>query len=501
MRVGADAATGARAGALTGCRVEFKKRSVPRTSGSERMLFSVFAAVICSFLVATIVSERTSSEVESLSESIVSDSTPSIERLAAVRGATLEVELALAAYLDAPEAEPAATEVDTSLRRLKDDIQGYLALPMFHAEKAYWTALDQTWVAFDQAARRTKELIAHGALPAAGELVSHEVTPMALRLIDASVRAIEFNAQNGRSLAERIKEARRRSVRLASILDAVCVLLGAAGAVLMWQQSRSRRSLVDANARSLEARALELEQFAGRVAHDIRNPLAAATMAAQLIGRRSDDEDVAELARRITRSLSRADTITTGLLEFARAGARPDPGARTSIVEVFSDLAGPLAREAESAAIELSFDPAPPLQVACNTGVYLSLLTNLGRNAIKYMGESPVRRIKVRAFEHQGAVRTEVVDTGPGVASEMLPFLFEPYFRVSAAGPDGLGLGLATVKKLAEGHNGCAGASSTPGKGSTFWFTLPLAGRVTDAGPARPAKATTSEAKFAELKH
>jgi signal transduction histidine kinase len=465
------------------------------------MLFTVFAAVIGSFLVATIATQRASSDVESLSDSIVSNSTPSIKRLAAVRGATLEVELALSGYTKNPAARSMAAQVDTSLRTLRDDIQGYLALPMFPGEKAYWAALDQTWVAFDQAVRRTKQLITRGAHLPASEMFSDEVTPMASRLIDASVRAIEFNAQQGRSLAERIKEVRHHSARLASILDAVCVLLGAAGAVLMWQQSRSRRSLVDANARFLEARALELEQFAGRVAHDIRNPLAAATMAGQLIGRRSVDKEVAELARRIIRSLSRADAITTGLLEFARAGARPDPGARTSVAEVLSDIAAQLTREAASAGIELDVDPAPPLLAACNTGVYLSLLTNLVRNAIKYMGESPVRRIKVRTFEHQGTVRTEVIDTGPGVAGEMLPFLFEPYFRATGSGVDGLGLGLATVKKLAEGHNGSAGASSTPGEGSTFWFALPPAGRVANAVPARPARTATSGALSADMKH
>lgn len=67
--------------------------------------------------------------------------------------------------------------------------------------------------------------------------------------------------------------------------------------------------------------------------------------------------------------------------------------------------------------------------------------------------------------------------SGPGIAAALLPSLFEPYFRGrGAAGREGLGLGLATVKKLAEGHGAAAGARSTVGEGSTFWFTLRRAG-------------------------
>ena len=75
---------------------------------------------------------------------------------------------------------------------------------------------------------------------------------------------------------------------------------------------------------------------------------------------------------------------------------------------------------------------------------------NLVRNAMKYMGASEVRRICIRVAEEGGLVRTSVQDSGPGIAAEDVPTLFEPYFRSRAdRGKAGLGLGLATVKKLA----------------------------------------------------
>jgi signal transduction histidine kinase len=136
-----------------------------------------------------------------------------------------------------------------------------------------------------------------------------------------------------------------------------------------------------------------------------------------------------------------------------------------------------LAPELERAGIELKIEPLAAVFVACSAGVYMSLLGNLVRNAIKYMGNSgPERRITVRVTQRANTVRTEVLDTGPGIPSELHPSLFEPYFRGATRGEAGLGLGLATVRKLALGHGGAVGLASELGHGSAFWFDLPLAG-------------------------
>jgi signal transduction histidine kinase len=110
------------------------------------------------------------------------------------------------------------------------------------------------------------------------------------------------------------------------------------------------------------------------------------------------------------------------------------------------------------------------------------LVGNLLRNAMKYMGDSSTRRIVLRVRDEGTCVRTEVTDTGPGISAESLPSLFDPYFRaVHDRGKEGLGVGLATVKKLAEGHHGSVGVASQPGTGSTFWFLLPRAGSASSA--------------------
>ena len=88
----------------------------------------------------------------------------------------------------------------------------------------------------------------------------------------------------------------------------------------------------------------------------------------------------------------------------------------------------------EQAGIDLHSEPVPPILVSCSTGVYMSLLGNLVRNAMKYMGDVALRRVTVRVVDAGGFIRTEITDTGPGIAPELLPSLFEPYFRGASRG-------------------------------------------------------------------
>jgi signal transduction histidine kinase len=468
----------------------------PGKDASGRMLSVVFTAVIGSFLATIVIAQVTSRSIGSDADGIVTNSSPSIRDLATLRGATLETELALSEYLHQGGApSEIGARIDSAVEKVKSGVDGYLALPAFPEEQPRHAELQEAWIRFDESVRRTRQEADANDAGEARQMFAGLVDARANRLIDAALRAIEFNAQAGRMLAARITKTRHRTIWLSNALAASCVVLGLAGALLLHRQTRSRRALVEAHAKFLEDRAAELEQFAGRVAHDIRNPLATAVMGADLLLRRVIDEPGKELLNRIVRSLSRATTITTGLLDFARSGARPDPGARTNVQEVIADLAAGIGPDAENARIDLRFDPVPPVLVACSTGVYLSILGNLVRNALKYMGHTATRRITVRVTAEGEKVRTEVSDTGPGIPEEKLPSLFDAYFRADRD-TDGLGLGLATVKKLAEGHDGVAGVTTASGHGSTFWFVLPRAGSRCEP-PANGAR----DERAAEIRH
>jgi len=102
-------------------------------------------------------------------------------------------------------------------------------------------------------------------------------------------------------------------------------------------------------------------------------------------------------------------------------------------------------------------------------------MQNLIRNAIKYIGEGPCKQIVVRAGLLSGAVHLVVQDSGPGLPSGTERRVFEPYVRVAGTHQPGIGLGLATVKRIVEAHAGRVGVQSNPGKGAAFWVDLPLA--------------------------
>jgi signal transduction histidine kinase len=124
--------------------------------------------------------------------------------------------------------------------------------------------------------------------------------------------------------------------------------------------------------------------------------------------------------------------------------------------------------------------------VACAPGVLYSILTNLITNALKYLGDSPERRVTVRSAQRAGRVLVEVQDTGSGVPAGLVQQIFEPYTRVpSAHAAPGHGLGLATVKRLVAAHGGHVGVRPVDGRGSIFWFELPSPSEL-QAAPHAP---------------
>jgi signal transduction histidine kinase len=315
-----------------------------------------------------------------------------------------------------------------------------------------------------------------GATEAARVALEQELAETSDRLRAGTSAALAFNAEMAGRLSRASSIIRHRALWAGYILDFIVLVLALLGAWLLRRQARARHALQTAQTRAVEQRSAELEQFAGRVAHDIKNPMSAAHTGIQVLARKYQDPGVQQVTQRVLGSLQRANAILDALLDFARSGAQPDPGARTDVRATLEDILPAMRPDAQAQGITLTVHALPAVRVACSPGVYLSLVGNLVRNAIKYMGDSAERRIDVRVRRVGDLVRTEVADTGPGIPPAHAQALFEPYFRLSPARAGGLGLGLATVKRLVEGHHGEVGVDSRPGGGSTFWFSLPAAG-------------------------
>ncbi len=264
--------------------------------------------------------------------------------------------------------------------------------------------------------------------------------------------------------------ARIRTLWRIATLGALC--LGALEVLLLLASMRMVAKLVNRQAVADEARAVELELFSQRMAHDVQSPLAAALLALD-VARRGTDERIRRMAERGVSALERSQGVVQALLRFARSGARPEVGAHAAVAALVAELADELRPQAELQQIELSAGPVPEGEVACPAGVLTVLLENLVRNALKFMGDRKVRQVTLRVEAREKSFLFEVEDTGPGLPAGVGLEIFEPYVRGPTTETAGVGLGLATVRRLALAHNGSVGFRSKEGVGSTFWIELP----------------------------
>lgn len=220
-------------------------------------------------------------------------------------------------------------------------------------------------------------------------------------------------------------------------------------------------------------------QFVNAVSHDLRVPLTSVMGYAEFLedgigGALTPQQTV--FVDQIQKNAIRLAHMVDDLLDFARMEA----GTLKLNLEL-TDLKGRLAEVAESLkpqieASGLSFAlelPSEPLVTCLDVPRVERVFFNLVNNAIKFTPAGG--SIRVSLASEAGEIRAEVRDTGVGIAPEDQPKLFRPFSQlVGAEHKGGTGLGLNIVKLLVEAHGGTVGVSSQPGKGSCFWFTLPL---------------------------
>jgi signal transduction histidine kinase len=294
-------------------------------------------------------------------------------------------------------------------------------------------------------------------------------------LADSLNRLIQINSDGLMEAAETIDALRHRTQVLESARDALAFVFVVAGTVLGVRSSR-HEAAVAAQRRALDQhRVDELDSFAGRVAHDLRDLLGVIMMRASIGTAARTPEACREALAHVVRASQRMNEIIVALLGFARAGGRPDPEARCDLPEVVARVASDLGPVAAEAGVTLAVEPMRRLVVACDATVLSLVVTNLVRNAVKYIGDAPARRVTIRARAEGARARVEVEDTGPGIPPGAEEHIFEPFVRLpESRRGSGVGLGLATVKRLVEAHGGEVGVASPPGAGARFWFTLRL---------------------------
>jgi two-component system phosphate regulon sensor histidine kinase PhoR len=218
--------------------------------------------------------------------------------------------------------------------------------------------------------------------------------------------------------------------------------------------------------------------FVANVSHELRTPVTvikgyAETLIDGVLA--TDPERAAGFLEKIHRHAERLASLVGDLLILSEleAGEPPQssPVAIESAVEHACALLEEKARNKKINIDRRGIEGAPP--VLADRSKLEQVMVNLLDNAIKYTPENG--SITISTSEANDSVTITVADTGIGIPPKDLPRIFERFYRVDAARSreqGGTGLGLAIVKHIIQLHGGSISVESTPGKGSTFFFTL-----------------------------
>lgn len=258
--------------------------------------------------------------------------------------------------------------------------------------------------------------------------------------------------------------------------------------------ARRKREALRRQAEALGRAAREKDRFLAMLGHELRNPLAALDAAMRLLERGGEEpERVREVIRAEVAQLT---TLVNDLLDIARLtrGAIDLERQEIDLAAVARQAVDSVRAAIEERRQELTIFETGSLRLDADPIRIKQIVVNLLSNATKYTPEGGRIRLEVARDGGQAVLR--VVDEGRGIEPEHLETIFEPFARVDRAG-DGLGIGLAVARSLAELHGGSLIAvSEGAGRGSTFELRLPLRSRERPrAAPAekRPSAATSSD--------
>ncbi|USX23213.1 response regulator [Oxalobacteraceae bacterium OTU3REALA1] len=253
---------------------------------------------------------------------------------------------------------------------------------------------------------------------------------------------------------------------------------------------------------ALQTRTVEAEaasrakaDFLANMSHEIRTPMNGILGLAYLLDQRPLDADAADLVRKIRNAGRSLQAIINDILDFSKieAGRLEIERVPFNLSDVLDNLASIMAASAGDKDVELTIAPPPPAigQLVGDALRLEQVLINLTGNAIKFTERGAVG-IGLTLLEHDGqraVLRFAVTDTGIGIAEDKLQHIFSAFSQADTSTTrrfGGSGLGLTICRYLVEHMGGEIGVTSTPGRGSEFWFTIPF--ECVAAGQVEPAE-------------
>jgi signal transduction histidine kinase len=222
-------------------------------------------------------------------------------------------------------------------------------------------------------------------------------------------------------------------------------------------------------------------RFTSDASHELRTPLTALKGRIEVtLSRARSAKEYQETLEDLNQAVDRLVRLTNSLLYLARldqAGHRwqSETLNLSDLLDSIVDSMGPVA---ELKQIKLECDIPVSVQAQGNLDQLTRLFLNLVDNALKYTPEGGKVTVRLYKVEKTKKVAVEVCDSGPGIAAEHLPHLFERFYRAQsdrASSSGGAGLGLAIANEIARQHGGTLEVESAVGQGTTMRVELPLA--------------------------
>ena len=218
------------------------------------------------------------------------------------------------------------------------------------------------------------------------------------------------------------------------------------------------------------------KELIANISHDLRTPLTMIKGYGEIM-RDLPGENTPENMQVIIDEAQRLSTLVNDLLDLSRlqSGASKIKGEVFDITAALRETITRYDTLVAHMGYHISMEQMDSVQVYADRGMILQVLYNLINNAVNYTGEDKTVTVSQTILGKR--VRISVSDSGGGIAEEQIPLVWDRYYRIDkfhCRTTVGTGLGLSIVKEILELHKTAYGVQSTVGKGSVFWFELPI---------------------------
>jgi signal transduction histidine kinase len=217
-------------------------------------------------------------------------------------------------------------------------------------------------------------------------------------------------------------------------------------------------------------------ELIANISHDLRTPLTLISGYGEMM-RDMPGERTPENIQVIVEEAQRLSTLVSDLMDVSKyqSGVQTLKCGQFNFTRMVRELLKRYGRLVEREGYQIQFVAAEDITVSGDATRLGQVVYNLVNNAVNYTGED--KTVLVRQFLAEDALRLEITDSGPGIAPEDIPYIWDRYYKVDKSHKRAVissGLGLSIVKEILVMHDANFGVESRQGQGSTFWFELPL---------------------------